>query len=176
MTEQTTPESILLVPVPKVAPLVHQYRLRYDPSAPANVPEHITLLYPFLAPDKIDGAVLSTLRATFSAAPPFPFTLRRTAWFEQGVLYLVPEPATPFVELTRRLSQTFDILPFEGRYPEVIPHLTIAQNGPKDVLTRIAADVAGQLPLDAVAQEVWLMVGHNETGWVLYDRFTFERT
>ena len=61
MAEQVTPESIILIPVPEATPLVHQYRLHYDPSAPAGVPEHLTLLYPFLTPDKIDGAVLSML-------------------------------------------------------------------------------------------------------------------
>lgn len=176
MVEQVTPESNILIPVPEATPLVHQYRLRYDPSAPANAPEHLTLLYPFFTPDSIDGAVLSTLSATFRAVSPFPFTLRRTAWFEQGVLYLAPEPAAPFVELIQRLSQTFHILPFGGRYPEVIPHLTIAQHGPKDALTQIATTVSVQLPIDAVAREAWLMVGHNETGWVLYERFPFGLT
>ena len=51
MAVQIKAESVLLVPVPEAAPLMHQYRLRYDPVAPAGVPEHITALYPFLAPD-----------------------------------------------------------------------------------------------------------------------------
>jgi len=142
MVKQVTPESIILIPVPEATPLVYPYRLHYDPSAPANVPEHLTLLYPFLRPDKIDGAVLSMLRATFSAVSPFPFTLRRTAWFEQGVLYLAPEPATPFVTLTQHLSHMFNILPFGGLYAEPTPHLTIAQHGPKDILTEIATAIS----------------------------------
>lgn len=166
-------ESVLLIPVPEAAPLVHQYRLRYDPSAPAGVPEHITVLYPFLAPDQIDAAVLAMLRAIFSAISPIPFTLRHTAWFEQGVLYLAPDPVAPLVALTHQLSDACGVLPFEGRYPEVIPHLTIAQHGPKDILSRIAADVAEHLPIDLVASEAWVMVGHNETGWVLRERFPF---
>ena len=176
MVEQVTPESIILIPVPESTPLVHHYRLQYDPSAPANVPEHLTLLYPFLPPDTIDSAVLSTLHATFSAISPFSFTLRQTAWFEQGVLYLAPDPAAPFSELTWRLSRIFNLLPFEGRFPDPIPHLTIAHDGPKDALTEIATTISAQLPIEAVAREAWLMIGHNETGWVLHERFSFERT
>ncbi len=176
MGKQVTPESVILIPVPEATPLVHRYRLHYDPSAPANVPEHLTLLYPFLPPDTISGAVLSTLRATFSVVSPFSFTLRQTAWFEQGVLYLAPDPMTPFIELTQRLSRLFNILPFEGRYPEPIPHLTIAHDGPQDALAEIAATISAQLPIEAIAQEAWLMIGHNKTGWVLHDRFTFDLT
>ncbi len=173
MVEHTESESVLLVPVPEAAPLVHQYRLRYDPAASANVPEHITLLYPFLASDQLDDAVVAKLRAVFKAASPFSFTLHCTAWFEQSILYLAPEPAAPFIDLTHRLSQAFGVLPYEGRYPEVNPHLTIAQHGPKDALIQIAADVAGNLPIDAVAREAWVMVGHNRTGWSLHERFSF---
>ena len=168
------PESIILIPVPEATPIVHEYRLRYDPSTVANVPEHLTLLYPFLAPDKIDDDVISTLLATFSIVSPFPFTLSHTAWFEQGVLYLAPEPATPLLDLTWRLSRMFNILPFEGRYPDPIPHLTIAHSGPTDILTDIITDISAYLPLEAVAQEAWLMVGHNETSWTLRQRFPFE--
>ncbi len=172
----TTPQSGIIVPVPTATPLVRQQRLRYDPAAAANVPEHVTVLYPFLAPDKIDADTLAALRSVFGATSPFRFTLRRTAWFGQGVLYLAPEPAAPFVALTQRLSQAFALLPYGGQYAEVIPHLTIAEHGPMDALTRIAADVAGKLPVDAVAREAWVMVGHNETGWVVRDRFTFGLT
>jgi hypothetical protein len=174
--KQARPESIILIPVLEAAPLVHRYRLQYDPSAPAHVPEHLTLLYPFLSPDTLDAAVLSTLRATLSTIAPFSFSLRHTAWFEQGVLYLAPDPAAPFSALTWRLSRLFNILPFEGRFPEPIPHLTVAHDGPKDALMEIATTIAAQLPIDAVAREAWLMIGHNETGWVRHERFPFERT
>lgn len=173
MALQIKAESVLLIPVPEAAPSVHQHRLRYDPAAPAGVPEHITILYPFLAPAMLDDAVVARLRAIFSAVSPISCTLRRTAWFEQGVLYLAPEPEAPFVALTHQLSDACGVLPFEGQYPEVIPHLTIAQHGPKDILSRIAADLSEHLPIDVVASEAWVMVGHNETGWVLRERFPF---
>ena len=95
MAEHLKPESVVFVPVPEATPLVHQYRLRYDPAASADVPEHITLLYPFLAPAQLDHAVLAKLRAVFVAIAPFPFALRSIAWFEQGILYLTPDPAAP---------------------------------------------------------------------------------
>jgi len=56
----------------------------------------------------------------------------------------------------------------------VNPHLTIAQHGPRDILAQIAADVTTHLPIHARAREAVLMVGHNETGWAVRDRFPFE--
>jgi hypothetical protein len=41
-------ESALVVP--EAEPLVKPFRDRYDPSAAAGVPAHITLLYPFKQP------------------------------------------------------------------------------------------------------------------------------
>jgi 2'-5' RNA ligase len=173
--EPAARESVILIPVPEATPLLRQHRLQYDPSAPANVPEHITIHYPFLPPDTLDDALIARLREFFRAIPPFSFTLTRTGWFEQGVLFLVPDPLAPFADATRRLSDLFGILPFEGRYwPEVNPHLTIAQHGPRDILAQIAADVTTHLPIHARAREAVLMVGHNETGWAVRDRFPFE--
>jgi hypothetical protein len=74
------------------------------------VPEHITLLYPFLHPAQIDGTVRAQLQAFFSHVDALPFVLRSTAWFEQGALYLAPDPPDPFIALTNRLSSAFGVL------------------------------------------------------------------
>ena len=172
MLEQPT-ESVILIPVPETTDLLLPYRLRFDPAASAGVVEHITLLYPFLPPTQIDGAVLARLQAFFSGVHAFSFTFRSTGWFEQGVLYLAPDPPDPFIALTNRLSSAFDVQPFEGRFPTVVPHLTIAQHGDTDVLAHVATEITGHLPLRVRAEEAWLMLGHNDLGWTLHHRFPF---
>ena len=41
-------ESAILLCVPEAEKLVHEWRLKGDPSAARGVPAHVTLLYPFL--------------------------------------------------------------------------------------------------------------------------------
>jgi hypothetical protein len=47
-TDGLTSESALVVLVPEAEPLVGPFRERYDPSASAGMPAHITINYPFL--------------------------------------------------------------------------------------------------------------------------------
>ena len=68
-------ESALGVFVPEADSLVKPFRDRYDPSAAAGVPAHITLLHPFKPPAEIDDVVLDDLRRCFGHFPPFPFSL-----------------------------------------------------------------------------------------------------
>ena len=67
------PESALVVRVPEAEPVVNRFRAAYDPSAPAGVPAHVTLLYPFKPPDALTEPVLAGLRHCFGLHAPFPF-------------------------------------------------------------------------------------------------------
>ena len=68
-------ESALVVLVPEAESLVQAFRDRYDPSAAAGVPAHITLLYPFRPPGEIDRAMLDDLRGWFQGFASFRFSL-----------------------------------------------------------------------------------------------------
>ena len=166
-------ESVLLIQVPEATAILRPYRLRFDPAATAGVPAHITLLYPFLPPSHIDAGVLAHLRALFSSTSSFSFALRTTAWFEQDILYLAPDPVGPFIELTNRLSRDCGVLPYAGRYPTVDPHLIVAQHGEINELQQVADALAGHLPIEALAHEAWLLIGHTQTGWVPHHCFPF---
>jgi hypothetical protein len=54
-------ESGLVVLAPEAEFLVGPFRAKYDPSAAAGMPAHITLLYPFKQPDEIGEAVIEKL-------------------------------------------------------------------------------------------------------------------
>lgn len=155
-------ESALVVLVPEAESLVGEFRARHDPSAAEDVPAHVTLLYPFTPPDRIDAAVCAALSALFASAPPFSFALTAARRLPAGVLYLVPEPSDPFRRLTLAIWRRFPATPpYGGRHAEIVPHLSVAQIADAAALDRVAAefDVAaqGRLPIAAHATEVALL-------------------
>jgi len=115
-----------IVRVPQAELQVAGLRDRFDTSAALGVPAHITLLFPFMPPEAVDGAVLQGIRDALAGACAFDFVLASAARFP-ATAYLAPEPAAPFVELTERLARRFpDYPPFGGEFASVIPHLTVA--------------------------------------------------
>ena len=112
--------------MPEAEPLVKALRERFDSSAAAGVPAHITILYPFMPPGEITPEVVAELRDFFAQFAAFEFTLPELRRFPE-VLYLAPSPAEPFKALTHAVVERYpDYPPYGGGYSEVIPHLTIA--------------------------------------------------
>jgi len=64
-------ESAFAVNVPEAEPYVGALRERFDPSAALGVPAHITVLYPFMSPEKISEAVLGDIRRVLSRVQAF---------------------------------------------------------------------------------------------------------
>ena len=74
-------ESSLAVLVPEAELLVSSFRGRYDPSAAAGMPAHITLLYPFKPPGELGEAEIGTLNQCLSGFQRFNFSLTTTRRF-----------------------------------------------------------------------------------------------
>jgi 2'-5' RNA ligase len=154
-------ESALVVLVPEAEAVAKPFRDQYDPSAAAGMPAHITLLYPFKAPDEIDDITLCKLRDCFARFEPIAFSLRTIQRFPVGV-YLAPEPDEPFRQLTLSICKLFpETPPYGGKWPDILPHLSVAQLANEQRLTAIAEDFAktsqGALPIHAFASEVALI-------------------
>lgn len=155
-----TEESALLVTVPAAEPAVARHRSRLDTSAAVDVPAHITVLYPFLPQDLIDANTHATLTRLFASVPGFRFTLDRTRWFPDPVLWLGPSDPAPFSALTELVAAAFPSCPpYGGRFAEVIPHLTIGEGAPRAELEAAEAQIRFHLPIHAEATEVTLMTG-----------------
>lgn len=155
-------ESALVVLVPEAEALTRSFRDKYEPSAAAGVPAHITLLYPFKAPDEIDAIIVGKLRDGFARFQPIQFALGRTGRFPVEVLYLAPEPDEPFRQLTLAIWKLFpEGPPYRGKWPDIVPHLSLAQIADEERLDAIADAFAeasrGRLPIRATASEVALM-------------------
>ena len=158
-------ESAFAVNVPEAGPYVEALRERYDPSASLGVPAHITLLYPFMSPERITEGVLGKVREALSPAVSFSFLLARLERFP-GVLYLAPEPAGPFIALTQALTSQFpQYPPYAGQYDSIVPHLTVAQAGESEQRLAEATLVASLPPgtsIRAACREVVLI--ENSSG------------
>jgi 2'-5' RNA ligase superfamily len=135
------------VPFSDLAPAVDDWRERTCATKPSHgVPPHVTLLIP--APPDVDGA--GEALGSFGA---FDVIFARLGRFP-GTLWLAPEPAEPFVEMTRSLLTRFPgHEPYGGEFAEITPHLTVAQG---EELSIAAAALEPLLPLHSRASSVVL--------------------
>ena len=147
-------ESAIVVPVPEAEPVVGALRAGHDRSAARGVPAHVTLLYPFIEPDGIDDGAIATVTAIVAAEPSFRCVFATTWEPEGAVVALEPAPPAPFHRLIDALTRAFpDHPPYGGVFDEVIPHLTVADDG-----ADVAAGLDGRLPFEAWIHRATLMV------------------
>ena len=171
-------ESALVVIVPEAEDLVGAFRSRFDPSAAAGVPAHITILYPFKTPSELSAEVIGKLRALFANISSFDVRLTKLERFP-FVLYLALEPAEPLRQVINMVTDSFpEAPPYGGKVQDIIPHLTVAHAADCHELERIAADLQrqanGHLPIQSTVREIVLMV--NESGrWEIRKRFALAR-
>jgi 2'-5' RNA ligase len=145
-------ESAVIVEVPEAEPLVGTWRLLHDSSAALGVPAHVTVLYPFVPPDRIGRDTHDALRELVTSMTPFPAELRAVdAFGDDDVVYLAPEPAAAFRALTVAVWARFPAHPpYEGRFDDLVPHLTVADAaaGPgRDLRREVDGALASHLPL-----------------------------
>ena len=173
-TDRPAIESAVLVPALEVGQSVHDLRMKYDPSAAAGVPPHVTLMFPFVHPPDLSEQVIAALQALISATNAFPFSLTRVREFEHGVIYLEPEPSEPFARLTTEISQQFGMLPYGGEFgDESVAHLTVAVVEEARTRQLIVSQLSGVVPIAVKAEEAWLMVGSSASSWKLVRQILF---
>src|SRR5436309_15506199 len=87
----------LIVAVPEAEAAVADIRRQHVASAALGVPAHVTVLAPFVDGNEIDEEALAQLFAMF---PAFDFVLDRLERWDEGIVWLHPEPSQPFEDLT----------------------------------------------------------------------------
>jgi len=171
-------KSVILIPVPNADPVINEWRKKYD-SALKGIPAHITLLYPFKPPNKIETEDIKVLKDFFKKIEHFEFQLCQPNSFPT-VLFLEPHPKEIFVNLTKQLVQIFpDYLPYEGKFSSVNPHATIANLSDEKNLKRIKpAIISGlskKLPIMQKVTEAWLMIEKEDGYWEIKEKFSFQK-
>ncbi|MER5601948.1 2'-5' RNA ligase family protein [Streptomyces sp. NPDC002265] len=154
----------LIVRIPDAEPAVRAWRERFDPSARAGVPAHVTVLFPFLDQSRIDARVHSALTDVLDRHHAFDLRFESCGRFP-GVLYLAPEPDTQLRWLTEVIADRWpEAPPYGGQFTEIVPHLTVVDGQDDAVLDEIEADLLGGLPFTSRVSSVDLMV-HDGTKW-----------
>jgi 2'-5' RNA ligase len=162
----------IAVPVPEAEPLVSHWRARYDASAAQGMPAHITILYPFLAEDRLTDDVLGGLREICSEVPVLDIAFRRVGRFPD-VVYLAPEPSAELRNLTLAIVERWpDVPPYGGAFDDVVSHLTVAHHAGEDAAAEIEAELRGRLPIRARLAWASLFI-HDGQGWRLRHRLPF---
>lgn len=156
----------LIVAVPEAEAAVGELRLHLDPAARLGVPAHVSILFPFVPAAQIDDRVLSRVADVFSATPSFEYGLVRSQWFGDRVLWLAPDTADEFRTLTGSIWHEFPAYsPYEGKFEDVVPHLTIGDRGPTEAMRAAEREIQGQLPIQSVVRAATLMVERESGRW-----------
>lgn len=157
-------QSAVVVLVPEAEPVVGRHRAVLDGAAAQGMPAHVTVLYPFVAAAAITEETLRALADAVGSVAAFDCVFGRTAWFGDQVLWLAPDPDGPFRELTSAVLAAFPgYLPYDGAFPDVIPHLTIGEQPPGGpaALRAAEADVLPALPVTTRISRAWVMTGSS---------------
>lgn len=152
-------QSGLVVEIPEAEPAVGQHRAALDVNARFGVPAHVTVLFPFMPPARIDAVVLDRLRQLFADVAAFEVDLTHTAWFDEAVLWLAPDDPKPFRALTELVHRAFpEFPPFAGQFADVVPHLTVAHGCGVAAMQAAERAVEQHLPIHARVRSVSLLV------------------
>ena len=107
--------------------------------------------------------MLAAVREAVAAVPAFDLVFRRTRRFGDQVLWLAPEPDAPLRALTAAVWARFpETPPYGGRFDDVVPHLTVTDGQPAELMDAAAAQVRPWLPIPARVEAVRLIVGRPE--------------
>lgn len=161
-------ESAVIVPI-SLPPALERLRLACVPVGLLGVPAHVTLLYPFIPPDRIRVRDLAGLRRALRAEPAFAIELSAVGTFpadagRPGTTYLVPVPAGPLVRLTRAIWAAFpDHPPYGGAFDAIVPHLTVADDAAR--LAEVEGIARTALPVRRRVSDAWLIVEGDDDRW-----------
>jgi 2'-5' RNA ligase len=144
---------------------VEECRRRFDPAARQAMPAHITVLYPFVTADEYGPHIRTALAGVLAEHPPFDYSLCTLGRFP-GVVYLAPEPAQPFVELTEAIAGRLGLPPYGGRFDTVVPHLTVAMG--RRLPRRHTRALRAALPIRSEARTIEVLA-EEDRGWALVD-------
>ena len=155
-------ETAIVITVPEAEPVVGGLCRAHTKAGREGMPPHVTLLIPFADSDALP---LAEVRDVLEAFAPFDFALTESRRFEPPsgpILWLAPDPATPFVELTEALVRAFpDYPPYGGAFDQIVPHLSVAATRDSRLPQRIERELAPALPIAATADAATIVTRRN---------------
>jgi 2'-5' RNA ligase len=107
---------------------LERLRRRSIGDAAEGVPAHLTMLYPFVAPERLAPSVRALIADVAARHAPFAYRLAGPAvWPDTVYVHVAPE--APFVALQAALADAFPAFPIYGTDAgfEFVPHVSIAE-------------------------------------------------
>jgi len=153
-------ESALILRV-ELPPEMEKLRLQSASDASEGLPAHITLLYPFAAPESLDSSVRQRLTEIAARHQRFAYRLAGpNRW--PNTLYASVEPQTPMAALQAELARSFSEYPLYAGKFDFLPHVTIAIGAAADLAA--AAPAWQSLSVAATARAEAIEVIFRTTG------------
>jgi 2'-5' RNA ligase len=157
--------SIVLRDQPKLEAI---HRELHPIHAAAEIPLHVTVLFPFVPRDELSPAHEERLAILVSRHPPFSFALRGLARFP-SVVYAVPSDDATLRALMRDVWSAFpETPPYGGAFADPPPHATLALIGDEDaaaVEERVRTRLDGSLPARVHVRDLSLMEEAEPDRW-----------
>jgi 2'-5' RNA ligase len=148
----------------RLPPPLERLRGHDDFAASVGVPAHVTVLFPFMPVAELRPPVRRALAEIVARVEPFDVRFATVGRFP-GALYLVPDPAGPFVALTEAIATRFpEYQPYEGAFDEVIPHLTLVESATVS-LDGVAAAAQRHLPFTCRVAVMEVLVEGPDERW-----------
>jgi 2'-5' RNA ligase superfamily protein len=165
----TNGQTGLVIPVPAADALLTFVATRHPGTVREGVPAHVSLLYPFISAAELDEQVTDALSELVVAHEPMPVEFVE-CYRRGGFVALRPDPIEGLTELTKKIRDRWpDIVPYEGVYGNVEPHVTVAMRASEQRAAMIEHEVTEQLPISAELREMWLVVFEGQ--WSMQGRF-----
>jgi len=158
-----THRSALVLLAPHVHAELYDLRARHLRHLGRKMPSHVTVLFPFRNP--VGSGAISEIERICATVAPFTATFDEVRRFGSSVVWLQPEPAAAFAELTAMILEAFpDCAPYAGKHREQTPHLSVGSRLTRDVADALASDVVPLLPLTDRIDALSLMF-ETGSGW-----------
>lgn len=160
--------TLLAVPVPAADSLVRELTAKWEPSyrlgEAGDIQAHVTVLGPFIPVEDVDEPLHARLQAFYAGVAPFSFRLTEVRIFSETVVYLAPEPADRFEDLTARTVEAFPgYPPYGGKFDNVVPHMTLGPIWSPAMEREIAAAGNAAIPIAEVASEIRLILNDDKS-------------
>jgi 2'-5' RNA ligase len=110
--------------------------------------------------------VVDELGRFFADVTAFDFKLTGIHTFPGGTVYLSPNPAAPFRQLTHELTRLFpEHPPYGGEFDDVVPHLTVPMPDGEEIAA-LEFELGSRFPISTYAREAvlfWWEPGASRT-------------
>ena len=151
--------AVVVIPPETVWPSIQEIRRTHDRNVDRWMP-HVTLLYPFLPPDRL-GPAETALAPACARVAPFDARLGEFRFFDhqsgRATIWLAPEPRHAFIELQSAVQACFPDYDDVSRHAAGFePHLSVGQARSATAARALVTDLQAvwrQLvfPVDSIA-------------------------